>query len=133
MSIAGILTNFIIRLVRLISNSCRRAVEFCRFGRSGAPRIAELPFVRPKEERQSFDSQSGWIDFMLRHFIYFKRVYHHNLIILTHGIHGTIKHLAFKRKLRNIANKFNIIDIQLFQIKQIMSHKRTFLAIFSQN
>lgn len=56
MSIAGILTNFIIRLVRLISNSCRRSVEFLRFGRSGAPRIGELPFVRPKEERQSFDS-----------------------------------------------------------------------------
>lgn len=64
MSIAGVILNKVLWLLRLISTCGRRLVECIRFGRAGAPRIGELPYVRVKEERQPFingqNGQGGW-------------------------------------------------------------------------
>ncbi|KAI6192352.1 hypothetical protein M3Y97_00328300 [Aphelenchoides bicaudatus] len=54
MSIAGVICKRFIWLFRLISSIFRSAIDCIRYGRSGAPRIGELPFVRSKEERTPF-------------------------------------------------------------------------------
>ena len=59
MSIAGVLRNRVLWLFRLISTCFRRAIDCVRYGRKGAPRIGELPYVRSKEERTAFVGSGG--------------------------------------------------------------------------
>jgi len=59
MSIAGVIINRLLWLIRLVSSCFRRSIECLRFGRGGASRIGELPYVRPVEDRIQFGEQSA--------------------------------------------------------------------------
>ncbi|CAD5234032.1 unnamed protein product [Bursaphelenchus xylophilus] len=59
MSLAGVLLNQLISLVRFVSSLCYRLINCVRYGRN-SQRIGELPFITPADQRREFVGSSAY-------------------------------------------------------------------------